>query len=492
VAREFHASVHRLQAPDPTVAAKRVQLEVDADVAADAAAAEALVRARVEAGRRAFVDDPAADEDVLARRDDILAAAAIAPPIADADVAELRRLAEDLGRAARIRERTEARFAETLQARVAASTGVALHPAAVRDAGAAVADAERALAEADAAVAALGADPADEPPRRTRHEPATGQVEPVDLTDLPKVAVDPVLDVPHDDFDERRLERRRSRTRAAAVFALALGAGLIVVGAFDAPPAVFAAIVGAGVVLALLELWRGRRAVRTVTAQAEEAEEQSDLLASISAAVAATASGRKAAALAAPDDAREAWLSARVAADVDRDEAEEQLRVARNRWHQLAGPSADPHDVESVIRAHDPQLAYTALAAETSPTVRTVAAFHRKAQARWKVLWAALGHEQAPEPEELEAVLDDLLGDHRRATAEARHLAEAEARIVAEEDVKRPIVLAEPSVWLNEGQLRQLLASVPPHGRVIIIERQDANGPATEAGPDDDEASEAS
>ncbi len=160
--REFHASIHNLTAPDPAAAAERVQHEIDADIAGDLAGAEALVRARVEAGRRALGGDTAADEAVLARREAILAAAAVAPVIADEDVAELRRLAEDLGRAARIRERTEVRFAETLQARVAASTGVALHPTAVRTAAAAVADAERAVQAAEAALTALGPDPGED------------------------------------------------------------------------------------------------------------------------------------------------------------------------------------------------------------------------------------------------------------------------------------------------------------------------------------------
>ena len=177
------------------------------------------------------------------------------------------------------------------------------------------------------------------------------------------------------------------------------------------------------------------------------------------------------------------WLATRVRLDAERDEAEERMRVARNRWHQLAGPSADPADVESIIRAHDPQLAYTDRAAETSPTVRTVAAFHRKAQARWKVLWAALGREQAPEPDDLEEVLDGILGEHRQATLEARRLADAEARAAAAEAVRQPLVLAEPSAWLAPSQLAQLLASVPPEGRVILIERLDADGPATAAGP---------
>ena len=120
------------------------------------------------------------------------------------------------------------------------------------------------------------------------------------------------------------------------------------------------------------------------------------------------------------------------------------MRTARRRWHQLAGIDADPYDAEAVIRAHDPQLAFDERVALASPTVRTVAAFHRKAQARWRVLWAGLGHDEPPEPEDLEATLDDVLGDHRRRQADLRLLEAAEARASAEADARRPLVLVEP------------------------------------------------
>jgi hypothetical protein len=462
------------------VAAQRVQRELGADVASDAPTAEALVRARVDAVRDALADDPAADAAVLGRREAILAAAAVAPPLSDADVTELRRLADDLGRAARIRQRTEARFAEVLMARVAASTGVALHPTAVRDAAEAVLAAERGLEDATDAVTDLGPDPGDRAPSPRHARQPDLDIGPVALEDLANVPFDPVLQQPQDDFDEARLVRRRSRVRAFAVLAIGIGAALVLLpfGSSVLAGGVFVL----GVVLAVLELVRGHRAGRAV--DEEDDGITLERLESVSAAVAATASGRAAAALAAPPelDRREAWLSQRVRLDAARDEAEELLRVARNRWHQLAGPSAEPHDVDNIVKAHDPQLAYSERLADTSPTVRTVAAFHRKAQARWRVLWAALGRETAPEPERLEAVLDELLGDHRRAVADAQRLAEAEARAQAAETVQRPIVLAAPSAWLAPGQLAQLLASVPPEGRVVVIETVAAGDPADAEG----------
>ncbi len=127
-----------------------------------------------------------------------------------------------------------------------------------------------------------------------------------------------------------------------------------------------------------------------------------------------------------------------------------------------------------MVRAHDPQLAYSDKAAESSPTVRTVAAFHRKAAARWKVLWAAYGRDDAPEPEQLEAVLDELLGAHRDAQSDLARLTEAEARHEAAATARRPLVLVEPSAWWEPGRLDQLLSSVPPEGEVVVVERGDA------------------
>jgi hypothetical protein len=435
-----HAAVRVVHAGDPATEAARLAEELGGDVASDGATAERLVRTRVDAGRRGIGGDADEDAAVLARADEIRAAVAVDPPIGDADVEELRHLADDLGRASRIRERTEARVSEVLQAKVAASTGVALHPAAVASAAEGVIDAERAFERAETTLLEHGAPPS--------------APEPVETQD------DPVLNRPHDDFDEAALERRRAGGRALA-FALVMlgGAGAAV--ALGAPIAVLAGAAVVSLLFALLLLRRGHRAAARVTGEADHN------LAAVAAAVAATDSGRLAASLA----ARETWVEERAELEAARDEAEELLRVARNRWNQLAGPGTDPHDAEDVIRAHDPQLVYDERVSASSPTVRTVAAFHRRVHARWRVLWAGLGRDEPPGPEALEALLDHVLGDHRRAMADLRRLEEAEIRSAAAEAVRRPLVLVEPRGWVAPGRLAQLLSSVPPEGEVVLVER---------------------
>src|SRR5205085_672700 len=88
----------------------------------------------------------------------------------------------------------------------------------------------------------------------------------------------------------------------------------------------------------------------------------------------------------------------------------ERVRSARRHWETLTGPDADPYDLEAVLRVHDPQFVITDAATRTSPTVRTVNAVHRKAMARWKIAWAALGHENPPALEDFESQLLRLGG----------------------------------------------------------------------------------
>ncbi|MDQ3294514.1 MAG: hypothetical protein M3527_08720, partial [Actinomycetota bacterium] len=111
------------------------------------------------------------------------------------------------------------------------------------------------------------------------------------------------------------------------------------------------------------------------------------------------------------------------------------------------------------------------------------AAFHRKTQARWRVLWAAAGRDEAPDPEHLEAQLDELLGAHRATMADAARLDEAEERRAAAVIAQRPLVLVEPSTWWEPGRLDQLLTSLPPGGDVVIVERARRTG--RDDGPDD-------
>lgn len=444
-----HAAVRVVHVANPAADAPRLAEELGADVASDVGVAEQLVRARVEAGRRAVGSD--GDDDVLASADAIRAAAATPPPISDGDVEELRHLAADIGRAGRIRERTETKVAEALQARVAASTGMAIHPEAVLAAAKAVLDAEASLAAAEQALDALGPRPA------VGGDPGGAPVE-ADGED------DPVLRQPHDDFDEAALVRRRAVARAFGLGCVVAGLGILAF-AVGAPAVVLAAAGLLAAVVVVLVVVRGRAEGDRI------AERDESSLAVVTRTVESTHSGRLAAAM----DARDSWVEDRSSLDAARDEAEELLRLARSRWHQLAGPQADPHDADAVVRGHDPQLAYDEKVAASSPTVRTVAAFHRRTLARWRVLWAGLGREEPPAPEALEAELDRVLADHRAAQAALAALEAAEARAAAATEARRPIILVEPRGWVAPGRLAQLLSSVPPEGEIVLLERDPGN-----------------
>jgi hypothetical protein len=489
--------VHVIQADDPAAAAEAHARELQADLAADLASAERLVRVRVDAGRRALVPPGADDAELLPRAEEIRRDAAIEPAIGDADVAELERLAADLARAARIRARTEARFTETLQAKLAASAGVALHPGAIKEAGHAVVAAEESLATAEQALVDHGPRPLPEgDASRTEAAPHWSDgaaAEPPAAGDAPEDAhpEDPVLRRPLDDFDEAALDRRRALTRGAAVFLVLVGLAVIALG-LEQPPAASIVLAASGLVLGVGIVVKGRRAA---TLLAGDKAHSAAILAGLP-----DAAGRGATAAepadqpepepepepvftpmpvdepsAAPepelDPDADPWLDERVALDAARDEAEEQVRTARRRWHQLAGVDADPYDTDAVVRAHDPQLAFDARIAEASPTVRTVAAFHRKAQARWRVLWNAIGHDDPPDADDLDAVLEALLGDHRRRQADLRRLVDAEARAAAEAEARTPLVLVEPATWVSPARLAQLLSSIPPQGEVLVVER---------------------
>ena len=152
-------------------------------------------------------------------------------------------------------------------------------------------------------------------------------------------------------------------------------------------------------------------------------------------------------------------------------EAVEQLNVAIARWHQLVGDDADPYDPEPVIRAHDPQLVFDPRHIDASPTVRTVASYHRSTQARWRVLWASLGADEVPGPADVDEVLASMLADWDGAAAELAQLEAAEARAAARTVLARPLVMVEPSAWISDARLEQLLSSLPDETDVVVVER---------------------
>jgi hypothetical protein len=497
------APVQLVRSDDPVTDARTVAQEAGADLAADLRTAERAVRARVDAGRLAL-GDPVADAELIGRADAVREAASHPAPFDEREVAELRRAANELSRASRIRQRTASRVTQSLSDRMATSTGVTLHPEAIRAAAKAVHEAREAVAVADAALADLDAPPAPPgPPAAGLDSDADAYhrdlIDHLDHEDEDHAAIDAVLQRPHDVFDEAALDRRRTATQAAAAFLVLGGLGLIAMALDQA--LIGGAAVAAGIVAAVAVVLSGRSAATKVPHAAADQRVASTWISAPRVGPVEDVEPVERAAPPAPDvepAAVAADLHDAVAAGVEsvpelqravliaeREEAIERLRVIEARWHRLAGPDADPLSPDAAIRAHDPQLLYDPQLAEASPTVRTVAAFERKAQARWRVLWASFGVEEPPEPERLDLVLEDLLGDLHHARSELRELEAAEARAAARATVARPLVLVEPSSWLSAGRLTQLLASLPADGRAIVVER-----PASEPSPADRDPSQ--
>src|SRR4051794_36850310 len=166
---------------DPLEAGFRLADEIGGEVIADADDARTAFSARAEAAR---ITPLVLHEDEL---ESLAAQAGLAATpeqsVSDEAVTELRELADAIGRTDRIRVRTEVEFTETLNRRLSASSGVAVHPETIKQAALAVTDAEDEATGIDDAITKLG-----ERPRREQVQLETPQ------------------DVP-DIFDDERLEQ---------------------------------------------------------------------------------------------------------------------------------------------------------------------------------------------------------------------------------------------------------------------------------------------
>jgi hypothetical protein len=351
---------------------------------------------------------------------------------------ELRELADAIGRTDRIRVRTEVEFTDALNRRLSASSGMAVHPETIKQAAHAVTGAETEVTDIGKAISDLGERPRPE------------QVE------LDQAAVAPQM------FDEAHLEGQR-RNRAFALSAVPFFGGLGVILASVVGSIVIAILLLAvGIVIAAAILIRGRGGPRDDS----DEREASALLA------AATGNAERTGEAAARGRiAEEEWLDRRAQLEAARERAQEKARSARRHWETLAGAEADPYELETVLQLHDPQFLITGAATQTSPTVRTVNAVHRKAMARWKVAWAALGYDTPPPIEEMDEHLAKLTDSDAREEAEkaGARLKEAAAWASAGATIDRPMILVEPYTWLEEEELSSLLRTLPAGAEVILV-----------------------
>ena len=395
-------SIRREVAADPEARGVELAEEAGAELVTLGGDAAAAVQARTDAARML--------EQYGGWR-------AAAPRVRPQSVAKLRELAVDLGRALRVRSNTEAAVTATVMGKLSSGTGVAVHPAALRAAAQAVIRTEHAVANADEALAELG----ERPTGGQAGEPH-GSRRPQRLPDM---------------MDDDALDAAQTRTRAIAVGVAIVGATLVVVGLGWVPVLVAPAGLLVALVVGLLIMRRGSAA----RADAADRREASDTLL-----VAAAAADRAAEAVAQTREAHDVWYDHRSRLDIVLERMEGEHRAAARAWEALAGPEADPYDLDGVLRLHDPQFDVVGADLDTSPTIRTVSAMHRKALARWRVAWAAVGEENPPPPDESEPEL---------------------ARLEAEALLGTPLVLVCPPAHVEDD-----LAALPLGIPITVVDYQ--------------------
>lgn len=354
--------LHTVEDHDPAAAAARLATELGLVLVEGADGIDgalAAIAASAADGSDGALD--AVPAESVAELADRLAELERPRPVTTGDVERIRELAEQLARAERIRDRTEQSYPDSLARRLASTASVAVHPDALRTAATAVHDARLDVEAARVALERQLA--AFEPPEDTR-EP------------LPE---------PEDDAHHREAADRAAKTRAKrqAVGAVVAATGAaIIIGALGVVPWFLTIVLPAAAIVWAVAILRSTREDQ------EDREIASSYLATVDAATDQLFGDRT------PQERQVPEAVLRVQARVDA--ATERLHAAEAAWHNLAGPDADPDDVEGVVRRNDPQLDLSPGWAADAPTMRTVDTVARRARARWRVAWAVLDR---PEPD---------------------------------------------------------------------------------------------
>lgn len=339
--------------------------------------------------------------------DTVLAERLSLPLIDSATLVSLEGLARRVARSHRIAGRTRARAEEEVGHRLAsAGTGLAVHPATIRERAASVERARATLAEAEATVLEAAAALAQAEERFEADKVAAAEAAAKIAADRQARAAQRVT---------AALRARRSRSIGAIVSSFGLALILLAVGV-----PLWASLVPA----LLTSLWSVSY-LRPRLSDGDDARDQDEASGLLSLLTASTDDLL--------DDRRPLGeLDARTSsAEASRATAIEELRVAERAWQELAGEGVDTSELDSVIRRYDPQLEDARLLAAETVGVRTADLVLRLVQERWVALWGELGLEP-PDPEASEAEVQQLAARVSRAvvlvgpaTARAEELARA-------------------------------------------------------------------
>jgi len=299
----------------------------------------------------------------------------------------LEGLARSVARAQRISNRTRERAVVEVGQRLAGiGSGLAVHPATIRDRAATVEAARAALAEAEQVV--------------VDHNAAADRLQAELEAVAAATAADETEAALHRDVEaDSRLRTfmRARQSRALGAVLAAFGLGLVLLG------------LGVALWAALLptltaSLW-ATHYLRPIEVESDDDEEElqarqdaRDMLALV-----ATAT-------------EEAFVGSRLQEEqralervtTQRDLAAEQLRVALRSWEELAGEGVDIADLDEVVRRFDPQHEDARLLAGETVGVRTTEVVLRQILERWEACWRELGLD-APSAEWGEEAVRELV-----------------------------------------------------------------------------------
>jgi len=329
------------------------------------------------------------------------------PRVDPATLANLEGLARRIARSHRIAHRTRERAEVEVGQRLAtAGTGLAVHPATIRERAASVERARAALAEAEEAIRAAEVALVQAKERLEADRIAAVDVAAQVEADRQAQAAQRVA---------AALRARRARSIGAIVASFGLALILLAIGV-----PLWAALVPA----LLTSLWSASylRPRPSDGDDARDREQASDLLTFVTASTDDLFEGRRP--LGELDERKSS-------AEARRSTAIEELRLAERGWHELAGEGVDVGQLEEVVRRYDPQLEDARLLAAQTVGVRTADLVLRQVRERWEALWTELGLEP-PGPEAGEAEVRELATRVSRAlvlvgpaTARAEDLAHA-------------------------------------------------------------------
>ncbi len=354
------------------------------------------------------------------------------PRIDSAALVKLEELARRVARSRRIADRTrEAAEVEVGHRLAASGTGLAVHPATIKERAASVEGARAALVEAEQEVLVAAAALAQAQESYEADKVAASEAAAKAEVDREAQSIQHVASM---------LRARRSRSLGAIVSSFGVALILLAVGV-----PLWAALVPALV----SSLWSVSY-LRPRPSDGEDIRDRAEafeLLTLVTTSTDDLFEGRR------PLGELEERSSS---TEARRATAVEELRVAERSWQELAGEGIDIGELEAVVRRYDPQLEDARLLAAETVGVRTADLVLRLAHERWAAVWSELGL-QSPDPDAGEAEVRELAARVSRAvvlvgpaTARAEDLARAApaAAVVVIDGPSEPESLSDSAVGL--------------------------------------------